>query len=415
MKRLRPKTDFNRNVLTLMTGSTIAQAIPIAITPILTRLYKPEEFGLLALFISITVILGSIANGRYEIAILLPEKNEDAVNTAAIGFLIATLFSIVLLIISLLFNTQITALLGNESIGFWLYFVPFVVWMIGVFNVLNYINIRKKLYKDIATATIYKSFTMAVIQLGFGFIKNGAAGLILGQICSHVVANYRLMKNALVVFEFKKITMFGMKKVLKRYIDFPKYSMWAILANSLSTHLVNILIPVYYSMSTLGLYSLAQRIVGLPSSLIGASIGHVYFEAATKEKQVTGRSIVTFNSTFKKLILIALPVFGVMFIFVEDVFVFVFGEDWRVAGEYAKILLPFFGVRFISATLSPILAVFEKQRAELIINFILIFISISLIVLVDDFLIFLYVFSFFMSLAYVGFVVYYMKLSRGVV
>ncbi len=72
---LKPRSEFSRNVLTLMTGTTIAQAIPIAISPILTRIYTPEDFGMLALFIAITAIFGSIANGRYELATMLPKKD----------------------------------------------------------------------------------------------------------------------------------------------------------------------------------------------------------------------------------------------------------------------------------------------------------------------------------------------------
>ena len=83
LTKLKPKSEFTRNVLTLMTGTTIAQAIPIAISPILTRLYTPKDFGVLALFVAITSIFGSIANGRYELAIMLPKKDEDAINIFA--------------------------------------------------------------------------------------------------------------------------------------------------------------------------------------------------------------------------------------------------------------------------------------------------------------------------------------------
>jgi O-antigen/teichoic acid export membrane protein len=78
ISKLKPKSEFTRNVLTLMTGTTIAQVIPIAISPILTRLYSPEDFGEFALFIAIASIFGFIANGRYEMALMLPKKDENA-------------------------------------------------------------------------------------------------------------------------------------------------------------------------------------------------------------------------------------------------------------------------------------------------------------------------------------------------
>jgi len=128
LKRFKPKSEFNRNILTLMTGTTIAQAIPIAISPILTRIYTPEDFGIFAIFLAITLIIGSIANGRYELAIMIPKKDEDAINIFALGFIITTSISLLLLVLVLIFQTYFIFLLKNEEIGVWLYFVPISVF-----------------------------------------------------------------------------------------------------------------------------------------------------------------------------------------------------------------------------------------------------------------------------------------------
>ena len=377
IKRLKPKSEFSRNVLTLMTGTTIAQAIPIAITPILTRLYTPEDFGILALFVAVTAILGSIANGRYELAIMLPEKDDDAINVAALGLLIALCFSIVLLIPAIFLNAQITTLLGNEEIGFWLYFVPFVVLMTGLFNVLNYLNTRKKLYKDIAKANVYKATAMASVQLGVGFIKTGVTGLITGQILSQVVANYRLAKNTQQNYDLSQVKKTEIKRLAKRYIDFPKFSMWAILANNLSNHLTSIFISISFSVATLGFYSLAQKMLGFPSSLIGSAISQVFFKEASDEKQRTGKVIVAFDKTLVKLVLLSIPIFSILMLIVEDLFALVFGEHWRVAGVYATYLIPMFAIRFIVASVSPVDTVMEKQNYFLYFNITLLVVTLS--------------------------------------
>lgn len=96
INKLKPKSDFSRNVITLM---TIAQSIPIATSPILTRIYTPEDF---ALFIAITSILATIANGRYELAIMLPKK--DAINIFALGFIITCIMTIITFAVILIFN-----------------------------------------------------------------------------------------------------------------------------------------------------------------------------------------------------------------------------------------------------------------------------------------------------------------------
>ena len=415
INKLKPKSEFSRNVLTLMMGTTIAQAIPIAISPILTRIYTPEDFGLFALFIAIASIFGSIANGRYELAIMLPKKDEDAINIFALGFIITSTISCILLILAILFHDYFVTLLNNDKIGVWLYFVPIVVFFTGIFNILNYFNNRKKYYKDIATATITKSIILAITQLSIGFIKSGVTGLISGQILSQVFANMQLFKNIIKdKLLLSKISKIKIIALAKRYKDFPKFSMWAILANSLTYNLTNILISSFYNIKTLGFYSLVQRLLGMPSSLIGSSIGQVFMQEATKEKQEFGNSIKSFNLTLKKLILIALPSFLLLFLIVEDLFAFIFGEEWRVTGHYAQIVIPLFFVRFISSVLSVLLIVYEKQKVEFFINIILLATSTILIYCTSTFIEFLYIFSIVMSINYLLFIIYYFKLVKGI-
>ena len=379
IQRLKPKSEFSRNVLTLMTGTTIAQAIPIAISPILTRIYTPEDFGLLALFVAITSIFGSIANGRYELAIMLPEKDEDAINIAALSLLIAIVFSVLLLILVIFFNNRITGLMGNSEIGLWLYFVPFVVFMTGLYNVLNYLNIRKKLYIDIARANIYKSVGMAMVQIGVGIIKTGASGLLLGQIVSHFISNLRLGKNTLINYNIKNLSWSIQKKMAIKYIKFPKYSLWAGLANTSSAHVTSILVYIVYNLSTLGFYSLTQRAMAMPASLIGSAIGQVFFQEASEEKKLTGTAVNSFKKTLRNLFFSGALVFFVLFWFVEDIFTLVFGEEWRVAGHYAKILIPLFFVQFFVSPLTMMNVIFNKNEVGMYWQFILLFLQLTLI------------------------------------
>jgi len=360
-----------------MTGTTIAQAIPIAISPILTRLYTPEDFGVFALFVAITSIFGSIANGRYELAIMLPRKDEDAINIMALGFIINVVLSLFLLFVVIVFHDNILNVLNNKEISPWLYLVPISVFLMGLFNLLNYFNNRKKFYKDLAKANVYKSIGMAIVQLSLGFLKAGAFGLISGQIFSQIISNTKLFLNIKKLNLFKEIKKIKIIALGKRYIDFPKFSMWAILANTLAVQLTNILISSFYGIKTLGFYSLAQRMLGMPSSLIGASIGQVFFEEATKEKQKTGKAIKTFNSTLKKLLIISIPSFAFLYFIIEDLFAFIFGEEWRIAGKYAQIIIPLFAIRFVVAPLSNINNIFELQKIALLWQLVLLILSIS--------------------------------------
>jgi len=166
INKLKPKSEFSRNVLTLMTGTTIAQAIPIAISPILTRIYTPEDFGVFALYMSIASIVAVVATGRYELAIMLPKKDEDALNIIALSMIIAFFVSFITFLIVFLFNAQITSLLGNPEISNWLYFIPITVLLTGIYQSFNYWSNRKKQYRRLATSRVIQSGTTATTNLG---------------------------------------------------------------------------------------------------------------------------------------------------------------------------------------------------------------------------------------------------------
>ena len=362
---LKVKSEFSKNVLTLLSGTAVAQAIPIAISPILTRIYTPNDFGLVALFMAIAASFGGVASLRYELAIMLPKKEEDAINLFALSLLLTSVVSLTIFIVVILFSEEIANLLGNKEIKFWLYFIPITVFFIGLYNILDKYNTRSKHYKDIAKSKVVKSIVLASIQLGIGFIKQGAAGLISGQILAQIFANMRLLKNVINNKELlSKISLHSIKAMAKRYINFAKYSLGGVIASLLSVHFIEILISSFFSIATLGFYTLTQRILGLPSSLIGGSIGQVFYQEATQEKHKSGRAIDIYKKTFKKLFILAILFFGVLYFSVEDIFSFVFGQEWVLAGVYAKILMPLFFIRFIYVSLSMTYDVFEALKLE---------------------------------------------------
>ncbi len=370
MRKLLPKSEFSRNVLTLMTGTSVAQAIPVAISPILTRLYSPDQFGVFALFVAIATVLGAIANGRYELAVMLPDDDEDALSLAALGLLISAGLSFLLLLLVVFFGRQTAMFLGNAEIRPWLYLMPVSVFFSGLYNVLNYYNSRIKRYPDIAKANVYKALILATVQLCAGFVKPGAGGLIVGQLLSGIGANIRLARNTLKGEGGVQgaISFARMKRNARKYSDFPKFSLPAVFANTLSSNIANVLISRFYSTHALGQYALVQRVMAMPAALLGNAIGQVFFQRASDERRRTGSAKQVFLNTFRKLLIISIPIYLVMYFVVEDAFAFIFGEPWREAGNLARILTPLFAVRFVVSPLSLMTQVSLKNRLGLLGN-----------------------------------------------
>ncbi|MBO2586078.1 oligosaccharide flippase family protein [Shewanella algae] len=410
-------SKFNRYLVTLLTGTIIGQAIPIAITPILTRLYTPADFGLLAIFVGITLTIGSIANARYELAIMLPKNDKDAFNVAVLCLLIAVLISLVTFLIAWEFNDEIELLLGNKDIGLWLYLIPVVIFSTGLYNTLNYLNTRKALYKPIARSKITQSSSMCVTQLTLSYYASIFNGLIVGQIIGSLISNISLFKSVKKDYSSYSIDFLRIKILAKRYKKFPQFSMWAILANNLSIHLNNMLVSVFYSVSTLGFYALAQRILGLPSTIVGNSIGQVYFQQATEEKKKTGQAWVTYRATLAKLFVMSCVFFIPLYFIIEDVFRVVFGNSWLIAGTYAKVLIPFFAIRFVASALSNTNNVFEKQFTALVWQVTLLLINVAVLFFsyTSDFcfLEMLYILSMANFIHYVILILITMKYAKG--
>jgi len=175
---MKIKSEFVRNVVTLMTGTTIAQAIPIAVSPILSRLYSPDDFGVFALFMSAAGIISVIATGCYEYAIVLPENDEDAINIVALSIIIAFMVSAASFLVLWLCNREISALVNNPDISKWLYFIPLVVLLTGLYQSFNYWFNRKKRFRKLAVARVAQNTASAGTKMSLGFGRFGGRRIV---------------------------------------------------------------------------------------------------------------------------------------------------------------------------------------------------------------------------------------------
>ena len=356
------KGDRN-NVLTLIAGTSLAQVLPIAAAPILTRLYTPEEMGALVLFTSIVIVLAAITTGKYELATLLPDNDKDAAAISALAICINLFFCSVLFLVVLLFGNQIEALTTKDGLPFSLYLIPVSVFFLGLINVFTYFNIRHNEYRSIRNGEIIKAGTAATAQASGGLLNSGVTGLVGGQLLSQALAAYTLHKKSrLNGLSLPRANRKRINEARKTYADFPKYSVAAGISNTSAQHLTSALIPILFTGGALGLYGLVQRVLGAPAKLIGEAISKVFFSQCVIEKKATGSARKVLLSTLKKLIAIGLPIYAVLYACVEDLFPFVFGAEWAESGTLARALVPLFFVRFVVSPLTRINQVYMKNK-----------------------------------------------------
>ena len=189
--------EFYRNVFTLVSATSLAQALAILIYPVLTRIYTIEEHGIFALYMSIISITTIISTGKYELSVLLSKSHTRSANLLSLSVLLSAVFSVLLFILVLLFGRSFASALGNEKILPWLYFVPLSTFLIAIFQSLSYWANRHKRYKKIAVANMGQSLSNSVIKISSSGILSNGGGLIMGAIIGQITGALTFILNFL--------------------------------------------------------------------------------------------------------------------------------------------------------------------------------------------------------------------------
>lgn len=363
------KNTFIKNVLTLMKGTSIAQLIPIIISPLLTRLYTPKQFGVFAIYIAVISVLSQIVNGRYELAIALPDENKKSLSLFVLTLLINIFVTVGVAIILFLGANILVEKFMLEEIN-WIYFLPIGVFLVGIYNSLIYLNNRWQRFNHLAKAKINQSVSLAVTQLFFGFFKFGYLGLIIGYSIGQLTSILNLGKSTKIAQQVKeeKIQKTDIKNVAEEYKDFPKYAMITHSTEALATNIPAMLLSKFFGVQNTGYYSLTTRTISMPLSLIGNAVGDVYLSTASKQYREHGECEDLFKKTLKILTLIPIIPFLILFLFAEDIYGFVFGQDWAISGTYTKILIPALYLQFISNPLAHMFIIAKKVKLEFFIQ-----------------------------------------------
>ncbi len=370
--KLKPKSDFKRNVITLLTGTTIAQIIPIAVSPILTRLYSPEDFGVLALFTSLVTIVGIISTGLYESAIVLPKRKKDAVNILGLCHIIVFSFSLILFPILWFGESIIANFINDEAILDWLYFIPLATLFMGLIQTYTNWSIRNSSYKRLATNRIAQNITLAATNVSAGFLGFGVSGLIAGFFGSQLVSSVLLFLK--VKFEdsinLKSISWERIKLNAHRYQDFPKINLFQVLVDTLQASLIVFSIKGIWGVAILGLYAFMMRILRAPLNIIGSSISQVFYQKASQAFNNKENLFSILLKTMLTLALLGVVPFTILLFFAPELFSFAFGQEWQEAGVYAQLLTPWLFFNFIYSPLSQVPLILNKQKKSFVLGLI---------------------------------------------
>lgn len=360
---------FFKNVLVLVGGTAVGQGLLFATSPLISRMYSPDEFGVWSLIKGLVAIFGSIVCLRYEASVVLPKDDQDASNLLAGSILIAILFSSFSLGCVVLYGEQISVITSSQKSVSLLWVVPIITLSNGIYQTSNFWSTRKKKFKYLSIATLTQVIVMLVIQIFAPLITGNsrASTLISGSIIGQFAAMLILVK--LILEEDKKLitnslSWQSIKSQLWKYKNFPLYVAPYGFLSTFQQQSVVLLLSKFATTKEVGLYGFSNSLVRLPITLISSALNQVFFPQAAQQIASGGIELLI-NKVLNLIAIFTTPIFCIFIFNSPIIFGILFGSQWLEAGKYASWLGLMAYVFLFTAWLDRVYDVLGKQRLAL--------------------------------------------------
>jgi len=348
-------------------GSAIGHLFTLAVSPLLTRLYGPTDFGALGLFTSYLAVTGSAVALQYEASIVSAASDDDAAYLMFAGTILTIPTSI--LAGSILWVLARFSLLGFGGLHWYVpVLLSFVMCFVGVFLVLRYWNLRKQEFGEVSRAVVAQSAARALLQTAAGALHFHDAGLILGETLGRAAGMGKLFSNAIPQLRHsaERFQWSECRRVLWRNRKFPLFSLPSSLMDALCVSLALPLIIRQYGAAAGGYYSLVWRAIALPSVLITLAVADTFHsQIAICARESPEKVLSMFMRTSLTLLAAGLIPSLVLVFWGQPLFRTAFGERWATSGVMAGLIAPWFLAQFVTNPVSRVVLVLSGQETKL--------------------------------------------------
>lgn len=372
LTRLFPKQGVRGPTITLLFGSTSAAAISFLLQPVLTRLYGPEEFGVLSYFMALLSVLVTVGSFQYENALMQPDTEKEAMNILWLSVLLLGAATI-LLCLALPWRIEIAQFLGMPEVGPWLILIPPAFLGFRSIRLAELWLARSRRFRRLTSGQFANGVTAAGFRTVAALppIGAGAGGLVGGIIAGQIAASSvyfptlvrRHGRDFIRAFDFGCI-----RRLAFRYRRFSLFSTPASTVNSLLSRLPFLLIPLLLVGSNdavLGHLGQAINVIAVPLGFIGSAVAQVLFVHASEAAR-SGELRQTAERVHARLVAIGLFPTLLLCIAGPDLLGFILGADWRESGVYVRFVGAWVFLSAVAAPLTRIFDVLERQRLDLL-------------------------------------------------
>ncbi|MBL7014028.1 MAG: oligosaccharide flippase family protein [Candidatus Marinimicrobia bacterium] len=365
------RSEFNKNVAKLVSGTVSANVITVLFLPILTRLYSVDDFGQFQLLLSVALIITVISTLKYEMTIPLPKNKSDSDALFLIAFLFLIFISSGLFIILYYFGKPILNLFDAGHLSAYRWWISFAVLFGGGFELMNYVYMRNKLFGLMAKYRILQVAIIQGISLAYGVVSPDFSGLLYAYLAGNGFVAIIMYVKSNVSIKHVKIR-YALFQAM-RFKKFPMINAPMALVNTFSMQLPVFMLSAYFSPEIVGFYMMANKMITMPMNLISRSVGRVYYQSASSAiHKGKYRILRIFNQTVRRIVKVGIIPAIIILVFSPTLVTIILGAQWSQAGVFMQIMIPWLFFQFINLPISTTFSLIRRQE----IGFLLIVISV---------------------------------------
>ncbi len=355
-------SDFGVNVLRLISGTTLAQVLPLLVLPLITRFYTPADFASLEQYMMLVEIFAVFATLKYEFAIMQPTKRSDAIQLVYLVLLLSLISAAALTLFGFLFDDYLADLFNNPAMKTLAPLIGVGVLLYAVHLAFNYWFSRNKRYTLLATTKVIETSTAEATKLGFGFMRPTGLGLVFGFVTGRLaMAGFYLARfTADPEVKGTNWDQQAMKRLAKEYYRYPRYNLWGSLFGRASAWAHVYLFSIYFSPAV-GFIGLARRLVFAPLNIIASSFAQVFYQRVSEVKDPR-LLLKIYVLSLRILASIALSTLLIILLLPEGSIDYLLGPRWSGTQPFVEVLVWWFVINFVSTALSFVNLHLQRQK-----------------------------------------------------
>lgn len=360
-------TRSRRGVIAIATGAAGGQLLVLAAAPFISRVYSPTDLGVFAVVSSLSIVLGTVAALRYDLAIPIPRADADAYSLAVAGCVSAVSVGVFAAIIVGFAGDAVVSALGEPDLSPWIWTVPLSAVLMGIYTVLNQLATRQQSYGIVGRRSVFQGGAMAITQVGLGAAGVRPGGLVLGFLVGQAAGSASLATGVHLGPDLARTARshHAVRRMAWRYRRFPLVLAASGLLNVSGVYVPLVLVAYYYDSEVTGWLGLTQRVLTVPVALFGTAVAQVYLSAISRAVRSDIREARRlFDRATRGLLIAGVPMFAFLALLGPDAFALVFGEEWRVSGLYARALSLSLAAQMVGSPLSQTLVVLERVGVQ---------------------------------------------------